>query len=114
MIRLIEVHPDRVDGLVSVKMSHVHLPPQSTIELSADESSYRCLSYTWGEPSADYRILANGMMLQVRKNLFEFLEVAAELYSGEDLWIDALCIDQGDNAEKNVQVGDTDLRLDCS
>jgi hypothetical protein len=40
----------------------------------------------------------------VRKNLFEFLEIATELYPDERLWIDALCIRQDDTTEKNHQV----------
>ncbi|KAF2447317.1 HET-domain-containing protein [Karstenula rhodostoma CBS 690.94] len=69
-----------------------------------DTPEYRCLSYTWGEPPEDHRILVNEHIFQVRKNLFEFLELATEVYPDEPLWIDALCISHINTQEKSHQV----------
>jgi hypothetical protein len=102
MIRLIEVHSDRIDGLIDVSMRHFDLPQQP--ETSTDGPNYKCLSYTWGEPSEDHEILVNGKITHVRQNLFEFLELATESYPDEPLWVDALCISQGDHREKSHQV----------
>ncbi|KAJ8110944.1 hypothetical protein OPT61_g6340 [Boeremia exigua] len=66
--------------------------------------AYRCLSYMWGDPSPSFTIQANGRSMQIGKNLHEFLVVAAERFAEETLWIDAICINQGDAAEKGVQV----------
>jgi hypothetical protein len=108
MIRLIEVRSNRINGFIYVALKHVHFPalPKSLPQPldRKDKPRFKCLSYTWGEPTEDYKILVNGKLLHVRKNLFEFLELATELYSNEPLWIDALCINQGDHREKSQQV----------
>lgn len=65
---------------------------------------YLALSYTWGDASQTGIILVGNTFFHVTKNL----EVAlAHLTRDEEpltLWIDALCIDQTDNAEKSEQV----------
>lgn len=111
MIRLIEVRPERMGGLIVVVMHHANLPPPRPKQWNYSERTvtgsdatrneitsvykrrermkpasppedleavpnYRCLSYTWGDSSANHKILINGCVLNVRRNLFEFLEVA--------------------------------------
>lgn len=81
--------------------------------------SYFALSYTWGRPSEQfpqewddplftYSIFVNGKRYQARPNLYYALcELARspQLIRGRmPIWIDALCIDQSNIAEKNVQV----------
>lgn len=66
--------------------------------------SYSCLSYTWGDPNALFTILMNGRPCQVRKNLWDFLGMARTQLDDKTFWIDALCIDQENTAERNVQV----------
>jgi hypothetical protein len=103
MIRLIKVRPNRINRLIDVAMFPVDLPHRPQISMKK-VPRYKCLSYTWGEPPEDHKILVNGKVFQVRKNLFEFLELATELYPNEPLWIDALCISQIHNKEKSHQV----------
>jgi len=97
-IRLIyvlsELSPD--GGLIQVEMQH------STIEAA----TYTCLSYEWGsEDGGGGWITINGRMHYVRQNLLDFLEVAKKKErSNLALWIDALCINQGDNSERYHQV----------
>ena len=77
------------------------LPPQEV----EDDVSYRCLSYTWGDPtSQQYDIVLNDCTFKVRKNLYEFLHMARQYYPNLELWIDAICINQDDNSEKSEQV----------
>jgi hypothetical protein len=67
---------------------------------------YTCLSYTWGQPDPKQLILINGRRFYVQPNLFEFLDVIGtdpELQNSH-YWIDALCIDQINAAERNHQV----------
>ena len=69
--------------------------------------TYRALSYTWGRPHDTRTITVNGCRMQVRKNLFDFLEMYSRMRatsSGIDLWVDAICIHQEDNSERNQQV----------
>jgi hypothetical protein len=65
---------------------------------------YRCLSYTWGDMSATSTIQVNGHLMDVGSNLYAFLVCAARRFSHETLWIDAICIDQSNDAEKGHQV----------
>jgi hypothetical protein len=95
MIRLIKIRPDRDQGMVCVEMFHAKLPP-------GDPPRYKCLSYTWGEPTENHAIMMNDRKLNVRENLYKFLELSVG--SNETFWIDALCINQQDVVEKGHQV----------
>jgi hypothetical protein len=101
--------------------------------LSLDEKpEYDALSYTWGNPILVYQnegqakegakifdksreIVCNGMPLTVTVNLHDALiairRVPLDGFKGisgrpraENIWIDAICINQNDTAERNAQV----------
>jgi hypothetical protein len=64
------------------------------------------LSYAWGDLTCSQKkIKINGLPFSVGPNLWEFLKVALQTNITEWLWIDALCIDQSNIAERNHQVG---------
>ncbi|KAJ4295422.1 hypothetical protein N0V90_007434 [Kalmusia sp. IMI 367209] len=66
---------------------------------------YRCLSYVWGEPEHTRQILIDGQRFQVQQNLYDFLDMArSKTRRIGPLWVDALCIDQDNTAERNHQV----------
>lgn len=69
---------------------------------------YTCLSYVWGPPEPVLRrdIQLNGCAFRVRRNLLDFLSMARlkSTYLKKYFWIDALCIDQNNVAERNEQV----------
>ncbi|KAF2246901.1 HET-domain-containing protein, partial [Trematosphaeria pertusa] len=93
-IRLIRILPDRSSsGFIQCDIYHATI-----------EAEYVCLSYMWGPPEPSQTILMNGKYHQIGPNLFDFLNVAREKYRSERLWIDALCIDQANTAERNHQV----------
>jgi len=81
---------------------------------------YEALSYTW---SSHYDGLAtiklNGYSISVTKNLFEALK-QLRLYQVENckseskLWVDAICINQGNDAEKSHQVLMRDIYANAS
>lgn len=79
---------------------------------SLDDSDcvYEALSYEWGDPSTTtYTIRLNGHKLLVRENLWRALwhlrsPKDADYTGYRVLWIDALSIDQSNDAEKNHQV----------
>jgi len=65
------------------------------------------LSYTWGNPSETRDIAVDGLRVQVRSNLEAALRALAKkrpVQQGILLWIDALCINQGDIGERNREV----------
>ncbi|KAK3489759.1 heterokaryon incompatibility protein-domain-containing protein [Neurospora crassa] len=69
---------------------------------------YQALSYEWGLPSDDDpNITIDGHTVRIRKNLSEALKQVSSVIRYLDfllLWIDALCINQHDDAEKSQQV----------
>ncbi|KAH7086072.1 heterokaryon incompatibility protein-domain-containing protein, partial [Paraphoma chrysanthemicola] len=93
VFRLIRVQKREGNGPIEIEMWHSEMSTQ-----------YRCLSYMWGEETQTYGLLLNGKSFGVRKNLYHFLEFASRVYPEETLWIDAICIDQTNIAERGHQV----------
>lgn len=67
---------------------------------------YEALSYTWGRPSdnAPDPIHIDQHSVIVSSNLYDALQALRLEDQPRTLWIDALCINQADNAEKATQV----------
>ena len=77
---------------------------------------YEALSYTWELPvpavESPQKIILNGRFLEIRENLYNFLERVAQesiIYDGKPLcprylWVDAVCINQKSDYEKSCQV----------
>lgn len=85
-----------------------------------DEPEYAALSYVWGDPDDTIEILVNDIVFSATINLasglIHFRRYGLGLPGKEDvaslprLWVDAICINQQDTAERNQQValmGDT-------
>jgi hypothetical protein len=67
--------------------------------------SYRAMSYTWGKDSARFKVhLPGGSYLKVRENLRNALRAVRDKQTDCWLWIDAICINQDSNPERNDQV----------
>ena len=91
--RVVEVRKARSSsGLLSLLISH----------RSLDDTVYIALSYTWGPAEPNHPVEINGQLFLIRQNLMDFL-IHADV-TDEILWIDALCIDQCNDAERNHQV----------
>ncbi|EME83049.1 uncharacterized protein MYCFIDRAFT_137593, partial [Pseudocercospora fijiensis CIRAD86] len=72
---------------------------------SIDEApEYLAISYTWGDPTDLCSIRFDGQALTVRKNTLYALQQVTRQYPGYNIWIDAICINQRDIAEKSAQV----------
>lgn len=98
-IRCLQFLPPRSDGEI-----RLWLEPQS---LEESDGQYDAISYTWGTDEPSHRIWINGKSRLVRSNLWKFLNhYRASNFDLPPLglWIDALCIDQENIAEKNAQV----------
>ena len=77
--------------------------------LDSDENRYEALSYSWGTGGIDRHIKicvgsSKPYTFGVRSNLFAALKQLRLLDEPRPLWIDAICIDQQSNEEKNAQV----------
>ncbi|QDS69866.1 hypothetical protein FKW77_000452 [Venturia effusa] len=84
---------------------------------------YNALSYMWGPPAPNRQIAIDGHAFIIRENLWNFLNDVQMLrkkteerysgdpetemqtaYSGHNFWIDQICIQQCNSAERNHQV----------
>lgn len=94
VIRLLTIQG--YDAAGNIVCSLVHAP--------INESRYYALSYTWGDATEQKTILVNGKPFKVRSNLWSFLDHASQLFKGIPFWIDAICIHQNRQLERNHQV----------
>lgn len=66
---------------------------------------YETISYVWGPPKFDYHLsLANGETIAITESLYAAIPCLVAKSRTAYLWIDQLCIHQGDVFEKNHQV----------
>ncbi|KAI3392080.1 hypothetical protein diail_6186 [Diaporthe ilicicola] len=70
-----------------------------------DGIPYEALSYTWGDASAQHDITVNQRPFFITPNLNTALQALRLPHQDRLLWVDAICIDQGCDAEKSHQVG---------
>ncbi|KAK3360686.1 heterokaryon incompatibility protein-domain-containing protein [Lasiosphaeria hispida] len=68
------------------------------------DPKYEALSYVWGSQHSNTSIELNGQPFQVTPNLHAALKRLRLFDSQRTLWVDAVCINQADNAEKAAQV----------
>ncbi|OCK89082.1 HET-domain-containing protein [Cenococcum geophilum 1.58] len=96
MIRILELLPSALKwsgiqtSLRAVPLDHIPV--------------YEALSYTWGTELPVHRICCNGQNFAIRPNLFHALRRLRYRTKPRLLWIDAICIDQDNTDEKNLQI----------
>jgi Heterokaryon incompatibility protein (HET) len=98
-IRLIHIEPRPPDnGEITCTL---HLA-----DLEDDSCRYEALSYEWGDASnTSFYIILNGQKFSVRENLWWALLNLRMKETVRIIWIDALCINQENEGERNHQVG---------
>lgn len=69
-----------------------------------EDRSYEALSYAWGDPNETSPITLNGQTFPVTTNLRDALQHLRYADKPRMLWIDALCINQSDLAERSVLI----------
>lgn len=81
---------------------------QEPIEWTKDQlpfvPEYEALSYTWGAPTPTAVIIVNDCAVTIRQNLYAALLQLRSESEDQDLWVDALCIDQLNPEERIMQV----------
>ncbi|RDH37735.1 HET-domain-containing protein [Aspergillus welwitschiae] len=76
-------------------------------DLSVSESRnhlYEALSYTWGSNDKPQAVLIGGSLLPVTENLHTALSYLRDHQLERTLWVDAICINQEDEDEKNTHI----------
>jgi hypothetical protein len=94
-IRLLHIHPS--SALWGIEAT---LESRSFLE----RPQYKALSYTWGNSEKMKPITVNGKKMNVTQNLWDALFHLRDAHRTQTLWIDAICIDQSNIEEKNMQV----------
>lgn len=96
-IRLLHLHPhDSSDATLNGELIEVRL---------SDTLEFEALSYVWGEEQCQTDFLRlDGAHFQVSETLSAALRVFRLADKPRILWIDAICVDQKNNAERSCQV----------
>jgi hypothetical protein len=76
------------------------------IQLALDEArgGYDALSYVWGSPICNLKIICNDRPFYVTTNCLLALRYLRKKAEVRFLWVDAICIDQSSNSERGHQV----------
>ena len=94
-IRLVCIAPASQDASIVCNLMYASLE---------DECQYLALSYVWGDPSRTLPIQIDGQVFHVTENLEAALRHLRLISTPSTFWIDAICINQADIAERNHQV----------
>ena len=98
-IRIVRLHGSHTLS-APINCALVHRPLRGP-----ETARYEALSYVWGDVAAHKSSISlNGAEFTVSDNLFAALRRLRLPDSDRDLWVDALCINQADNAEKSREV----------
>lgn len=115
-IRVLEIKPGKPSDQLKGSLHHC------SVEFGADQPlkssqrhalsmkdltvpiSYTALSYTWGKPVFDARFECDGHIKMITRSLESALRHFRQEDRGVVLWVDQICIDQGNNEEKGQQV----------
>ncbi len=81
------------------------IPCQLSVHSLDSCPEYYALSYCWGPPTVAGCIQCNEVEFPITANLFSALQNLCHPDKGMLIWIDAICINQADEAEKAEQVG---------
>ncbi len=66
-------------------------------------SEYEAISYVWGEPNDTCDLICSGQRLAITKSLSSALRRFRYTIRNRTLWVDAICISQGDLDERSAQ-----------
>ncbi|RSL46492.1 hypothetical protein CEP54_013834 [Fusarium duplospermum] len=72
--------------------------------LDAIDNAFIAMSYTWGSLQDPQKIQCNGYTMTVQQNAFDLLNDLRLPGQPRTIWIDAICINQGDVSERSEQV----------
>lgn len=95
--RLLKLHAGKREDAIRCSLFHASLH-------EADFPTYETVSYCWGGRAVRASILLDGILTDVPSSSEQALRRLRYRDEDRTIWIDAICIDQTDNAEKAQQV----------
>jgi hypothetical protein len=95
-IRILELLPDKQGAPLRCHMWEVNLD---------DAPIYEAVSYVWGLPNFVKQILCDDEIIPITRSCSYALHHLRREEQSRSLWIDACCIDQHSDHERNHQVG---------
>lgn len=96
-IRVIHLLPGEFDHGIKIELVPIFLS-------SEPPPRYNALSYVWGREQCQAPALVNGKPFAITSNLDLALRYFRDRVAEKVLWVDAVCINQGDIVEKGIQV----------
>jgi hypothetical protein len=100
-IRLLRLLPnDDENATIACQLVDYFLPHSDT-----GPHLYEALSYVWGHPRKKHSITLDNCSLGVTANLHAALTRLRNRYIERVVWIDAICVNQGDLKERGYQIG---------
>ncbi|KAH8204435.1 hypothetical protein TruAng_001351 [Truncatella angustata] len=94
-IRILTIQPNIFSSPIQCSLATVTLDKKPC---------YGALSYVWGSPETTGEIVVDLVQVAVTANLASALRHLRHTVDSIVLWIDAICINQGDNKERSAQV----------
>ncbi|KAF2166290.1 hypothetical protein M409DRAFT_23480 [Zasmidium cellare ATCC 36951] len=94
-IVLLQLYPGEADQPIECSSESV---------LLSSDISYETLSYCWGQPIRDIAITQDGTPTLITSSLFQALRRLRRPDRARTVWIDQLCIDLSNEAERSTQV----------
>jgi len=99
VVRFLCIQKGNQQDIVSCTVFEAHLD---------DNAEFEALSYVWGDLRETSNIFLNGEPFNITTNLEMALRQLRSDTEDRNLWVDALCINQTDIAERNSQVRQMD------
>lgn len=93
--RVLELQPGQEGELLQAQLREVRL---------LETPEFCALSYCWGAPEFDSIIHCNESVLYITRSLANALECLRQTMGSLVIWIDQICINQEDAAERSAQV----------
>jgi hypothetical protein len=112
-IRLITLQPGQQGSIVECNIEIASIGLKSTVQCAAASNGlesmvwygpYDALSYAWGDPQHTREIRVSNIPFKATVNLELALRNLRHERSVRKLWVDAICIDQEDDTERNAQI----------
>ncbi|KAL1864895.1 hypothetical protein Daus18300_007462 [Diaporthe australafricana] len=97
LIRVLVIEPGRRDQPIRCRLKVIDLA-------SSERIQYEALSHFWGQPDLAEKIEVNHNDFAVSTRLFQAILHLRHRNQPREIWIDAICINQADLAERSAQV----------